>query len=469
VQPEVAVIGAGISGLAAALELARAGGTTVTLYEGADRLGGKIRTEHQDGFLLDCGPDAFLNRAPHVRELCESLGLGDELVPVAAKARNIHLWHEERAVALPPGLVLGIPTGIGPLMRTPVLSFAGKLRAGLDLLIPRGGDEDETVGDFVRRRLGAEVLERILDPLLAGIHAGDPDRLAIRSAYPDIARMETNHRSLILALRSRVKQAPPRDPATPPAPVFLSLQRGLGSMVEAIAAELAERGVTVRTGEAIRAVEPLGAGGATVVHADGSRAAFLGVLVAAPARPAAGLFAESLPELAAACGRVVAASTAVIFTAWDRASIPGELGGTGLLVPRGSGRAAFAHSWSSEKFPGRAPSGAVLLRAFVGGRRDVARLAQSDAELVDAVLQDLRVTIGVTGAPRWTRLVRWTEATPQYEQGHAAVVRTIDAVTERHRGLELAGASWRGVGIPDCVRGARAAVERLRAQLGAAG
>lgn len=461
---EIAVIGGGITGLAAALELSRRGGTRVTLVEREQRLGGKIRTEQRDGFLMDCGPDAFLNRAPVMRDLCGSLGLADAIVPVSAKAHSIHLWIDGRAVPLPPGLVLGIPSGIGPLMRTPVLSLAGKMRAALDLVIPRGGNADETVGDFVRRRMGREVLDRILDPLLAGIHAGDPERLAIRSAYPEIAAMERDHRSLILALRARRKRAPAPEPDTPRPPVFLSLAGGLGTLVDAIRDALERAGVTLRLGAAVRAVEPRTATGASIVWGDGTRSEFDGVVVTSPAQPTAALFETSLPELAVTCGRVEAASTAVVFTAWSAADFPRELAGTGLLVPRGSGRTAFAHSWSSEKFPGRAPAGAKLLRAFVGGRRDEAVLARSDEELTANVLEDLRVTLGVTAAPRWTHLVRWPGATPQYEQGHAAIVATIDAVTAARPGLEIAGASYRGVGIPACVAGAHAAVERLLAE-----
>ena len=445
----VAVVGAGISGLAAAYEL-QARRVHHVLIEGAPRTGGVIRTDRVDGFTIDGGPDALLAQKPAAIDLCRELGLGDRLVP-ALPPRSAFVLRDGRLHPLPEGSVLGIPTRIRPLAATRLLSAAGKARMALDLILPGGppaGRDDESIASFFARRFGREAVDYIAEPLLAGIHAGHVDRLSIRALFPRLAEAERAHGSVMRALAAERRGA-----RTPDGP-FRSLPGGIGELAGALAGAL-EPGV-LRMGDGvceIRGRAPyrlLLNGGETVSAAQ--------VVLAVPAHTAAALVRPLDPELAELCGGIPHTSSATVTLGYPRDAIRHDLRGTGFVVPRSErGVSVMAATWISSKWPGRAPPGQALLRGFVGGARDAAALDRTDAELIDTVHRDLAHLLDIEGGPAPARVYRWPRLNPQYEVGHLQRVAAIDARLEQLRGLQLIGAGFRGVGIPDCIAAGRAA------------
>lgn len=478
-RPRVAVVGGGITGLAAAWFLREA--ADVTVVEAAPRLGGKIRTEPFAGLALDAGPDAFLARAPEAVGLARALGLGDELVSPAAS--SAYLWSRGRLRALPAGLVLGVPAGVGPLLRSRLLSPAGAARAGLDLVLPaRRPAGDRSVGDLVTARFGREAHERLVDPLLGGIHAGRSEELSLAATAPQLDAAARSSRSLILGLRaSRRRQAHHQA-----GPVFYGLPGGLGRLVEVLAARLAEDGVVLSAGRPVGAIEPAGRGGgyrvtlgtapgagrpgggssggeAEVVEADA-------VVVATPAPAAAALLSGPCPAAAAELAGIAHAAVAVVALAYDEAALPGGRppAGSGFLVPRPEGRLLTACTFSSSKWAHLARPGQVTLRASVGRRGDERGLALPDDELVARLHAELAEAIGAASSPAAARVSRWPASFPQYAVGHLDKVARVEAaLAEATPGLVLAGSSLRGVGIPACIASARRAADSLAPVLAA--
>jgi oxygen-dependent protoporphyrinogen oxidase len=461
------VIGGGIAGLAAALELAEgsrpgSAAPTVTLLEASDRFGGKIATEHRDGFLLEAGPDSFARHNPAGLGLVRELGLDERLLPT--RPGRVYAVHGRRLVPLPAGLHLVVPTRLAPALASPLLSWRGKARLLGDLVLPRRrGEGEESVGSFVRRRLGAEYLARVAGPLLAGIHATDADRLSLEAAFPRLAGLERRHRSLILGAR-RESGGAGRDHESGGARVTLA--GGLGELVGALVGRLGERGVELRTGRPAAALEAVGGPGSGPAPAwrlrfeGGGELEADGVVLAVPAARAGRLLAGVAPGLAAPLAGLPAASTATVSLAYPRGAVRHPLDGVGFLVPAGEGLAVTACTFSSSKFPGRAPEGHVLLRAYVGGSRGGERARGEEAELVARVHGELTDLLGLSGEPVLTRVHRFLDANPRYVLGRAEQVGAVEAALPP--GLALAGCAYHGLGIPDCIASGRRAAQRLR-------
>lgn len=459
---DVAIIGGGIAGLSAALALGKRGVAFVLLEE-AGRFGGVIRSEREDGFVLEAGPDAILAQKPEGLALCRELGLGDRLVPTNPDQRAVYVLRRGRLHALPEGMALAVPTRIGPFLRSRLFSWPGKLRMGLDLVIPgRKDGGDESIASFLRRRFGEEAVERLGEPLLAGIHAGDPERLSIRATFPRFAELEERHGSLI---RGMWAARPPSPPGTgPPPSAFYSLPGGLAELAEALVARLPSS--SLRPSAPVRWLERTGRG--FVLGLDGvERVQARVVIVAVPARKAAPLIEPLLPE----AGRVVAgipfASSATVLLGYRREDVGHPLDGYGLVVPKTEGLRCSALSFVSTKFPGRAPEGYVLLRGFLGGTRDPRVLAEDDAALVGIVRREMGAVLDLRGSPVLARVFRWPAATPQMEVGHLDRIAAVDRQVETVPGLFLTGAGLRTTGIPDGIadgtRTASAAADFLAA------
>ncbi len=458
----VAVVGGGITGLAAAHAL-QAAGAEVVLLEAGDRLGGKIHTEDFDGLPVDTGPDAFLARVPWATALCRELGLGDQLVSPSSGA---WIWSRGRLHALPDGLVLGVPARLRPLARSGILSPLGRARAGLDVVLPRrtgrAGDGDVAVGRLVRARLGHEVAERLVDPLVGGINAGDADHLSTAAAVPQLADVARRHRSLVLGLRAQRRANPP-DPA---APVFYSLPGGLGVLVDALAAALGAVDVRMRT--RVTALTPAPGGFRLDTEGpDGPADLPVGaVVLATPAFVTAPLLAGHVPAAAAHLGAIEHASVALTLMAFPSAAVPGPLEGTGLLVPRPERTLTTAVTWASSKWPHLARPDRVLLRVSAGRHGDRRALELDDGDLVSALLPELERIMGIRDAPAGWRVHRWERSFPQYTPGHLDRVAAVEAaVAEALPGVALAGAAYRGVGIPACIRQGQQAAQRVLAHL----
>jgi oxygen-dependent protoporphyrinogen oxidase len=441
---DVAIVGGGIAGLAAAYELSRRGASFVVL-EASDRAGGVILSEEVDGFTIDAGPDSLLVQKPAAIALCQAIGLGDRLVSTSPP-RLAYVLRNGRLHALPAGGVLGIPTTAGPFVRTRLFSTAGKLRMAAELFVPRRTDDsDESIGAFMTRRFGREATDYLAEPLLAGIHAGDVDRLSLQALFPRFVDAERRSGSLIRAFRHDARVAP--RPAGAADGAFKSLPGGLSEMTCALVRQLGTDAIRLRS--AVTAVD--GHGPFRIDTAAGDRFEARAVVLATPAFVTASLLRDRDAQLASLCEEIPYASVATVALAFPRPAIAHPLNGSGFVVPRRETRDILAGSWLSSKWPHRAPEGFALLRTFIGGARDPRALDADDRELVARSMRALRPLLGIDGEPLFARVYRWNRANAQHEVGHAARLASIASRLERHPGLFLTGSGFRGVGIPDCI------------------
>ena len=475
----IAVIGGGVAGLAAAHRLVERASQTrtgldVVLCEAGPRLGGSIHTERHDGYLIEDGPDSFLTEKPWAVALCGRLGIADRLIGTAPDRRQTFVVRGGRLRALPDGFTLMAPMRVGPVLRSDLFTWWGKLRMGMDLVLPRGpAREDESLAAFVTRRFGREVLDRVAQPMVAGIYTADPETLSLGATMPRFLDMERRHRSVILALlRARSARAKETPAATGSAPdvarstgprwsLFVALDAGMGLLVDALCARLPAG--TVRLGTRARTIAR-GAGNAADYRVELEGAppiAADGVVVATHAPQAATLVEGLDAGLSDQLRSISYASSAVVTLAYGRDQIAHALDGFGFVVPAVERLPILACSFSSIKFAGRAPEGCVLLRAFLGGVLRPEELARDDAALAAVAADALRPLLGISGPARLARVRRHLEAMPQYVVGHVARVAQIESRVSGHAGLALAGGAYRGVGIPDCVRSGEEAAERV--------
>jgi oxygen-dependent protoporphyrinogen oxidase len=456
-QKTVVIVGAGITGLAAAWTLQKDAGGSARCFviESALRSGGKIFSERQQDFLVERGPDSFIAQKPDALELCRELGLEERLLGSNTQERTTYVWSRGRLHPLPEGMMLMAPARVMPVLRSHLLSWPGKLRMGMEYFIPqrKADAPEESLAAFVRRRLGQEALDKIATPLMAGIHAADPERLSLRSTFPVFLEMERQHGGLLRAMRRR-KQAQKKGLARSvkgrsTASMFYSLRGGLQQMADALAARLTPG--TLRLGESVESIVRkeeqfvLTMGDGQTLRADA-------VILTAPAYAAAQMVQALDARLAEKLRAIRYVSTATVSLAYRRSEIPHALDGYGFVIPRTEHRSITACSWSSVKFGGRAPQDRVLLRVFLGGAGAEHLAEQGEAELIDRARVELRTTMGIAAHPLLAMAHCWWKANPQYELGHAALVEEIEDRARQYDGLYLAGAAYRGAGIPDCIR-----------------
>jgi oxygen-dependent protoporphyrinogen oxidase len=459
------VVGGGVSGLAAAhraVELSRDSGRPLdlTVLEAADRLGGTIQTERRDGFLVECGPDSFLSEKPWALALCRRLGAEDRLIGTDDRFRRVFVVFRGRMHPLPEGFQLLAPTRLAPFLASSLFSWRGKLRIACDLALPRGGHAEESLGAFVRRRLGREALERVAQPLISGIYTADPDELSLGATMPRFLEMERRERSVILALWRAARRAPAQHAGTSGArwSLFVTFADGMEELIRLLATRLPPGAVRLKE----RAVSVAREGGAWRVTTAGGGVFTAESLVLAPeAHQSARLLRYVDPGLAHLLEGIPYASAATVTLAYRRAAIAHPLDGFGFVVPQVERRPIIAGTFSSVKYAGRAPEGHALLRVFAGGAMNESALEADDAALVETVRAQLAELMGVSGPPLFTRVARHPRAMPQYHVGHAARAEAIERAVARHPGLGLAGGAYRGVGIADCVRAGEAAVEAV--------
>ncbi len=450
------IVGGGITGLAAAWEGVQRG-AHVTVLDTADRFGGKIRTETVDGLVIDHGPDAFITYKRAALELVDELGLSGELVEMTG-ARDVQLRAGGRLRPIPSGMGMVLPTRLGPFLTTRTLTWGHKLRAALDLAIPRRlGDEDVSVGAFLRARLGDGVVDRFADPMVGGVYGSKVDELSLDAALPMLRESEARQRSMIIASlaqgRAARRGAVTRGVGSP----FRSLAGGLGTLVDGLVAALTEAGADLRLGTGVLALRP-GDDGTTAQLSDGTTGTYAGVVLATGPTATADLLAPHAPESAAALRGIPLASTTVLNLAYAASAFATPPTFQGWLE---SGDApASAVTVTSAKWPGRAPDGTVLLRVLVPDKIGPAADLPDDA-LLAAVTAYLAEVLGATEPPIVHRIARWSAMMPQYTVGHLDRVAALEAGLAAYPTWRVAGAALRGVGLPDCISGGRAAVDRI--------
>lgn len=466
---DVVVVGAGVTGLTAAYELQKQRpGLDLLVLERRPEPGGNIRTETVDGFVIDAGPDSFLRTKPDAVALCRELGLDGELITPRAGASKVFMASGGALHEMPAGMALAVPTRVEPLLRSPLLSLQGKLRMLADVVLPPHFGEasdrgyDESIAQFVTRRFGREAADRIGASLLGGIYAGDIQQLSVRSTFPQLLELERTHGSLIrgfLATRRPPPASKAESTGAPPSP-FQSLRSGMSSLIEALRGRLPPGALV--TGAEVAEVRPV-VDGYAIRLARGETLRSAAVILAAPAHAAARMLPD--PKLRAELSAIPYVSTATIFFALDRRAVDHPLGGSGFVVPPGEG-SILAATWVTSKWDGRAPADQVLLRAFVGGAREPDLVENAtDAELIERARAELTRLMGPLGRERFSRVHRYIRSNPQPVVGHAARLGRLRERLAELPGLQIAGAAYDGVGIPDCVRQGKAAARAVLAEV----
>ena len=451
------IIGGGIAGLAAAHRLQEEIGNGASLQcvvlEAADKFGGKIATERFDGFVVERGPDSFISQKPAAIELCKKLGLGDRLVGTNREQTKTYVYTGKKLVTMPDGLSLMIPTKFLPFAFTPLFSWPGKARMALDLIIPKKrGNGDESLASFVRRRMGEEALRKMAEPMLAGIYASDPETMSIHSTFPMFVQTEKKYRSLILGMLARKRQLLTQKPTKnhQPFSLFMTLKNGLGEMVDAVIEKSPD--VSFRANAKVREVIKGEPTAWRVVLEDGETIDADGVFFATPAKLSADFLRPFAPKVAELLNQIKYVSTATVTLAYRKEGFSHPLNGFGFVVPRTEGRKILACTWTSSKFPHRAPEGFVMLRCFVGGalKED---LAEQDEETIAAMVKkELADLMGIHQAPEICKVFHNKKSNVQYRVGHAELIDSVQKELNAFPGLFLTGSAYTGIGIPDCIQ-----------------
>jgi oxygen-dependent protoporphyrinogen oxidase len=456
----IAIIGGGISGLTAAFTLEehrRTGAVDYTLYESSPHLGGVLRTEHIDGCVVEAGPDSFITEKPWAADLCRALGLGDQLIGSNDSDRKTYILLHGRLIPMPDGLMFMVPTKILPTGLSPLFSLTTKLRMAQELLHPpRAAGADESVPSLVERHYGAEMVDRLADPLLSGIYGGEAASLSVRAVLPRFAEMERTHGSLgraMLAARNRMSH--PADQPAPP--LFTSLKNGMQQLVETLVPRLNASSLATKT--SVQSIH-LEAGGWTV-SAGLKSDHFDAVILAVPTHAAAELLSISSPQLSAELSAINYTSSITIGLGYNRQVRQSLPPGFGFLVPRSEGKRLLAATFVHNKFPHRAPEDRALLRCFFAGSNAENLWPLSDDAIVAVVRNELQQILGLRAEPLFARVYKWKSAMAQYGVGHLERLDRIQRLRQQLPKLALAGNGYRGIGIPDCIRSAQEAVRQV--------
>lgn len=467
---DVAIIGGGIAGLSAAWYIqqkAQEQGAPIryALLESAPHWGGKIVTEEvpvegHSPFVVEGGPDSFITQKPWALQLARELGLQEELLSTNDEQRQVFVLKKGKPTPLPDGVMLIVPTRFAPFVFSPLISPLGKLRMGMELFVPAKQDnEDETLAQFIRRRLGAEALDRIAEPLMSGIYNAEAERQSLLATFPRFRELEQKHGSLtkgMLAARKARGAQPAATNGQPRLSTFVSFRRGMGQLVDALQTKLTG---DCRLDAAVQRIERRAESGYRLHFADGEQIDAQQVILTIPAYHAATLLRPIAPEAAEKLDGIRYVSTGTMSLGFQGDTFSHPLNGFGVVIPRSEERRINAITWSSTKFPQRAPENHVLLRVFFGGSRTPEMMAEGDDELLAAVRAELQEIMGITTPPLFHRICRWHDANPQYDVGHLERVAAIEAALPA--GIHVTGSPYRGIGIPDCVHQAEQTAARV--------
>ena len=467
---KIVIIGGGIAGLSAAYYAVKKFKEQdlpvhITLIESDSRWGGKIttdRTTFDDGqFIIEGGPDTFLATKPYATALCKELGLGERLHGTNPNQKNTYVLHRNKLEPLPDGLAMMIPTNVQAILKSHLVSLLGKVRMGFDFVQPaKSLNGDESLGAFVSRRLGREAYENLIEPLMSGIYAGDGDQLSLASTFPYLRDLEIKYGSLARGALQMRKQSNGKA-VQGSRSTFLTPTTGLAEIVEKLVESLKSK-VDLRLNASVSRISNIDSHYLVELE-DGSSLDSDSVILATPAYVSGTLLASLNPTLASDLQSIPYASTATISLAYRESDLPHPLDGYGYVIPRRAGRKALACTWTSTKFPHRAPEGYALIRVFVG--RAGQDIPWNENDLLDLAKEELKLTLGITNAPILSRIFMWDKAMPQYNLGHPEKLKQIDAALEKYSGLALAGNGYRGIGIPDCIHSGELAVEKATRDL----
>lgn len=468
-RKRVVVVGGGISGLAAAHRLQElAPDMEVLLFEAAPRLGGVLETVRQDGFLIERGADNFITNVPWGIDLCRRLGLGDQLLQTNHQHRHAFVVCRGRLRRIPEGFVIMAPSRMWPIVTTPILSPWGKLRMAWEYFVPKRQEEgDESLASFVTRRFGRETYERLVQPLIGGIYTGDPTKLSVRATMPRFQDMERDHGSLIRAVwKQAAKQRSQMQGGSGARySMFMTLRDGISSLIDTLAGRLPPG--SVRTATPVTRLARDASGGWTVTIG-GTQAETLpcdAVVLAPKATAAARLVADLHPQFARTLSEIPHASCSVVSLGYRRDQISHAMDGFGFVVPHSENRKILSGSFASVKYPGRAPDGAALVRAFIGGEMQPELAVLPDDELVAIAHDELGQLLGISGEPTLVLISRYEQAMPQYYVGHGERVQQIEAGLQELPGLFFTGNAFGGVGIPFCIHKSEQVAEKVTAHL----
>lgn len=446
---KIAIVGGGISALACAVAL-KEKGFDFTLFEKENAVGGKLFTEKIGGFTIEGGPDSYLPEKIWSVQLIKKVGLADRMLCSNDERKGTFIYSRGRLHPLPEGVMLMVPTMIMPLAKSRLISWPGKVRMGMELFVPpRKETKDESLAEFVTRRLGRECLEKIAEPLVAGIHTSNPDNMSVLATFPRFVEMERKSGSLIRGMVAAMKRMPPPKPAGPRMTYFMSLKGGMRELVQGCVSYVgAER---IRTGVAVVSLEKKGSG-YRLTFSDGATSEFDSVVIATPAYITKEILGKLDEELCSRLSAIAWSSSATVSIAFRKEDIKKPLPGFGFIVPRVENRRINACTWSSVKWSHRAAEDAMLIRSFVGGGHHEELVSLDDESLLAIVLEELRELIGIAAPPVFSKVYRWFQGMPKYTVGHLERIAAIDEKCRMHPGVFLIGCSYHGIGIGDCVK-----------------
>jgi len=458
----VVIIGGGISGLATAFFVTEEAekhqlALQCTVVERDARWGGKILTNRQEDLLIEGGPDSFLTSKPWALALCRTLGLEDQLIPTNTENNQTFSFCRGALRELPQGLLAFRPQRVDTLASSGLLSWGGLLRMGAERVWPKSSARfsDESLGSFFRRRFGAEAFDYLIEPLVAGIYAGDADELSIEATFPRFRELEAQYGSVIKGMRTAQAKAKiaPKSPGVSPS-LFMTLRNGLGQLIEVLVNTLTDRGVHLLTGSGCREVQPTAFNdGRYQVSLDNQDLLTADVVVlTTPTYQTAQMIRTIQPEVANLLDMIPYTSTATISMTYPTDAVAQHIRGFGFVVPRKEQRPLLAATWTSLKWPYRSQKGETLIRCYVGGRGREHILEYDDRKIVESVRQELQGIVGITTPPTYTEIHRWIRGMPQYVIGHQARLASIKELMSPWPKLHLSGAGLYGIGIPDCIR-----------------
>ncbi|MDR4479424.1 MAG: protoporphyrinogen oxidase [Nitrospira sp.] len=470
----VVIIGGGISGLSTAFALLEQAASAevpiaCTILDAAPVWGGKILTHRVGRLVMEAGPDSFLSQKPWAMELCRRLGLADQLIDTNPVEKKASVLRGGQLHELPEGLVTFTPTQLGPFLRSGLLSWMDLARMGCDVLLPRRrSTEDESLAAFFRRRFGRHACERVIEPLMAGIYAGDAEQMSLRATFPRFYELEQAHGSVIRGMMAaRRARAQHSSGGGPRHTMFVTLKNGLADLVAGLTAHIGQAGGVLKAGVQVEALRvrshQAGRWMYDVIGTDGTALSAEALVLATPAYVSADLVRPLTPLAAGLMEMIPYASTATISLVYPAEAVGTRLQGFGFVVPRVEKRDLIAATWTSLKWPHRAPPQEVSVRCYLGGVGREAILQRDDEALVRCVREELASIVGLQAAPHYVEVNRWRRAMPQYTIGHLDRLAQLDAALSRFGGLVVTGAGYRGVGLPDCIRdGAETAAQTLR-------